>query len=113
MALCEGEKAAQSVADAGMTAASYLGGAKQAGRAVYSPSQGRDVVICADDDREGSEAAAAAARALQGIAASLRAVDMPEENSHGDAADYSGRTSQVQGGRSFVIHAAIRRGDRV
>ena len=46
------------------------------------------MVICADDDREGSEAAAAAARALQGIAASLRAVDMPEENSHGDAADF-------------------------
>ena len=36
--LCEGEKAAQSVADAGMTAASYLGGAKQAGKAVYSPA---------------------------------------------------------------------------
>lgn len=100
--LCEGEKAAQSVADAGMTAASYLGGAKQAGKAVYSPLQGRDVVIWADDDREGREAAAA--RALQGIAASIRAVDMPEENSHADAADFPAemRRSMVAAALSYM-----------
>ena len=106
--LCEGEKAAQAVADAGMTAASYLGGAKQAGKAVYSPLQGRDVVIWADDDREGRDAASAAARALQGIAASIRAVDMPGEESHADAADFPGemRRAMVAAALSFMPPSA-------
>ena len=85
--LCEGEKAAQAVCDAGITAASYLGGAGQAGKAVYTPLRGRSVVIWADDDQEGRKAAAAAARALQGIAKSIRAVEMPGGESHADAAD--------------------------
>ena len=86
--LCEGEKDADAVAAAGMNAASYIGGAGQAGKAVYDPLQGQDVIYWPDDDEPGREAAVAVYAALEGIASSLRFVDMPGGETTAGAADF-------------------------
>ena len=100
----EGEKAAEAVAEAGYVAASYIGGAKSARRAVYSPLQDRDVIIWADDDHEGRKAAADVARALNGVASSIKAVAMPGGESKRDAADYpiQERRSMIEAAESWA-----------
>ena len=99
----EGEKSAEAVAEAGFVAASYIGGAKSAKRALYSPLQGRDVIIWADDDEEGRIAAADVARSLHGIAVSIKAVAMPGGESKRDAADYpvETRRSMIEGAEAY------------
>ena len=86
--IAEGEKAASAIQQAGYIAASYIGGAKNAARADYSPVAGLPVILWPDDDAEGRAAAAAAGRmALGAGAVSVRMMDAPGETKQ-DAADY-------------------------
>ena len=60
-----------------MLGASYMGGAHRAGAAVYTPLADRDVTIWPDDDEGGVKGADHAARALAGVARSIRVVRVP------------------------------------
>ena len=55
--ICEGQKTAEAVKDAGYIAASYIDGSNYAGRADYSPTFGYDVLIAPDNDYNGKKAA--------------------------------------------------------
>ena len=73
--LCEGEKAARAVEDAGGRAASWLGGTTGVGQANFSRLQGLNVVLWRDADKPGLRAMAKAAEKLQDIAAQVLTVD--------------------------------------
>ena len=73
--LCEGEKAARAVEDAGRSAASWLGGTSGVGRANFSRLRGLHVVLWQDADRPGLQAMAKAAVKLQDVAGKVLTVD--------------------------------------
>ena len=82
--VCEGEKAAAAVQRASLTGASYVSGARSAGRADYSPVSGRDVVVWPDADSAGLRAGAASALAsLEAGASSVRMVDVSGDGPDG------------------------------
>ena len=72
--LCEGEKAASGVEDAGCRAASWLGGTG-VGQANFSRLRGLEVVLWQDADKPGLRAMAKAAEKLQDVAAQVLTVD--------------------------------------
>ena len=76
--ICEGEKDADTLTALGFTATtSPLGAGKW--RADYTPHfAGKGVVIVPDNDKPGKEHAEQVARALHGVAASVRVLLMPE-----------------------------------
>ena len=79
--ICEGEKAAAAAARAGITGASWIGGAARAGHADYSRLSGRNVLIWPDNDPPGVKAAQVAAEKAAEWAATvtvLPALDGPE-----------------------------------
>ena len=86
--LCEGEKAADAVAAAGLVAASYFGGTAGASKADYSSLAGRSVIIWPDDDQVGQKAAREAGLSLYPIAQSIKMVPVAGEGKGRDAADY-------------------------
>ena len=101
--LCEGEKAAWAVADAGLIAASWLGGSAGVGAADFSPLAGLLVVLWPDNDAPGQRAMrTAAAKANAAGADDLRVVDVSALPEKGDAADVSGATV-----RQMVAAAAM------
>ena len=63
--VCEGEKAADAVTDAGYCGVSSYGGAQKAGHADWSPLKGRDVILMPDHDDAGFEYADQAGRMLE------------------------------------------------
>ena len=91
--ICEGEKAAAAVTRSGLIGASYVSGAKAAGRADYSPVSGREVVVWPDADSAGHRAGRTAAlRSLEAGAASVRMVDVSADPQGADAADFPPET---------------------
>lgn len=91
VALCEGEPAANAVAEAGWVAASYCSGSSQAAYANYAPLKGREVLVWPDNDPAGLKAADSAAAALVKAGAAsvviLPAVSTPDKPTGADAAD--------------------------
>jgi AAA domain/Toprim-like len=74
--ICEGEKDADAVAALGLSATTISGGTRWAPE-LAAPLKGRDVFIMPDNDAHGMKRAEEAAIALQGIAGSIRIVELP------------------------------------
>ena len=84
----EGEKDADRLASLGFVATTNAGGAGK-WRDEYSEYlRGRHVVIIPDNDEPGREHAAKVARSLQGIAASVRILELPNLPPKGDVSDW-------------------------
>ena len=94
--ICEGPRKARAVRDAGYVGASYYGGTGYAGLADYSPVFGKSVVIWADSDNPGRQAAVTVAKECFHAQANpvwtMEAT--PGEETGKDAADYP--VEQVQ-----------------
>lgn len=93
--ITEGEKArdsaAQAVPDAFVTC--WPGGTSHAGNVDLSPISGRDVILWPDADDAGRKAMAAVADNLEGIAASVRVMDVSALPEKADAADVDAQTA--------------------
>ena len=86
--IVEGEKAADALAGLGVVATCSPGGANK-WRAEYGkPLAGADVVILPDNDAPGRRHATAVAKALQGIANTVRILALPGLPEKGDVADW-------------------------
>ena len=85
--IAEGEKDAQALVNAGLTAVSWIGGADRPHFADWSPVSGRDVTIWPDNDTAGAKAAKiAAAKCWEAGAASVSVVQQPPNAGKGDGA---------------------------
>jgi RecA-family ATPase len=85
--LCEGEKDADRVASLDLTATTISGSTTWTPE-LAEPLRGRDVIILVDNDTPGTAKAEKAARALHGVAASVRLLLLPDLPSGGDISDY-------------------------
>jgi len=84
--VCEGEKDADNVAALGLCATTVAGGVWTAD--CTAPLAGRDVFILEDNDKTGRDKALEAAKALHGIAKSLRIVSFTDLQAKGDVSDW-------------------------
>lgn len=84
----EGEKDADRLLAAGLLATTNSGGAGKWKPPHSECLRGRDVVIIPDNDKAGREHAVQVARELQGIAASVKIVKLPDSPPKGDASDW-------------------------
>ena len=87
--ICEGEKAAQALQDAGVPAVgTTTGAAATPGRAALAELTGRAVILWADCDDVGRAHMERIAAGLVGIAADVRRIAWPDAGEHDDAADF-------------------------
>jgi putative DNA primase/helicase len=84
----EGEKDALNLAGLGLTATTNPGGAGKWRREFNQALTGRRVVIIPDNDEPGREHALKVARSLQGVAASVQLVELPNPPPKGDVTDW-------------------------
>lgn len=88
MVIVEGEKCADAIRAAGFPATTWAGGSSATHKTDWSPLKGRIVYIWPDNDEPGMKAKDAIIRALSGIAAEIRVVQIPDSKPVGwDAAD--------------------------
>ena len=86
--LVEGEKTAEYVRSAGFVSASWLGGSGNVMNADFSTLKGRDVVLCPDNDEAGITAMQRAYQQLDGIARSVKSLQIhPSAEAGDDLAD--------------------------
>lgn len=86
--IVEGEKDVDRLRGLGLTATCNAGGAGK-WRSEYAPFlKDRHVAILPDNDEPGREHAAAVAKSLQGVAASVRMVELPGLPEKGDVSDW-------------------------
>lgn len=86
--IVEGEKDADNLHALDFIATTSPMGAKK-WRDQYSDSlKGKDVILCPDNDPEGREHMTRVAQSLQGIAASIKWLDLPDLPSKGDISDF-------------------------
>jgi hypothetical protein len=94
--LCEGEKAAQALLDAGIPALGTVCGASTTPeRSVLRPLAGRRVVLWPDNDDAGRAHMSRIAALLLELGADVKWFEWPEAPSGGDAADYIARNGDV------------------
>ena len=86
--LCEGEKDADRLSAAGLIATTNPGGAGKFTRELAPPLKGRSVVLLQDNDDAGAAHVAAAAAALEGIAAKAVPLLLPGLPPKGDVSDW-------------------------
>jgi len=86
--IAEGEKAADRLAREGLTATCSPGGAGKWRDEYAEVLRGRRVVVLPDNDAPGRSHAEAVARSLHGIAASVKAVELPGLASKADVYDW-------------------------
>lgn len=87
--LCEGEKAAQALLDAGYPAlGTVTGAAGTPGREALTVLEDRDVTLWPDADEPGRKHMDRIGRELRGMAASVQLYDWPEAAGGDDAADH-------------------------
>lgn len=87
--LVEGEKDVHTLEEWGLTATTKAGGSGAKWEPQYTETlTGANVVILPDNDTAGKEAAQTAANALQGKAASLRVIFLPDLPDKGDVTDW-------------------------
>ena len=86
--IAEGEKGADAAFQLGVIATCSPGGANKWRAEFGQPLAGADVVILPDNDEPGRKHAAAVARALQGIAQTVRTLRLPNLPEKGDVADW-------------------------
>jgi hypothetical protein len=84
----EGEKDADRLHAAGLLATTNSGGAGKWKPSHSESLQGRSVVIIPDNDKVGLEHAVQVARDLQGIASSVKIVELPNSPLKGDVSDW-------------------------
>ncbi|RYD31845.1 MAG: hypothetical protein EOP85_22335, partial [Verrucomicrobiaceae bacterium] len=86
--LVEGEKCAEAVMAAGLSATTWQGGAGAVKFADFSPLEGKDIFIWPDNDAPGVRAKDAVVRLLSNIASRIRVIQIPADKPDGwDAAD--------------------------
>ncbi|MBL7180278.1 MAG: AAA family ATPase [Desulfobacterales bacterium] len=86
--LVEGEKDTDNLLNIGFTATTSPMGAKK-WRDEYSEAlKGKNIVLIPDNDNEGREHMARVGASLQGVAASLKLVNLPDLPSKGDVSDF-------------------------
>jgi 5S rRNA maturation endonuclease (ribonuclease M5) len=86
--LCEGEKDCDALRKLGLVATTNSGGAEKWSDDYSEALRGRDVVILPDNDEAGKRHATQVAKSLNGIAASIKVVELPELSEHGDVSDW-------------------------
>jgi putative DNA primase/helicase len=87
--ICEGEKDADSLAALGLIATTAIGGTGGGWRAAYNGYfAGKPVVILPDNDPPGRAHAAIVARALFGVASSVKVLALPGLPEKGDVTDW-------------------------
>jgi hypothetical protein len=100
--IVEGEKDADRLATHGLVATTNAGGAGK-WRDEYSEHlRGRPVVIIPDNDEPGREHAAKVAKSLQGLAATVRVLELPDLPPKGDVSDWLDA-----GGTVEQLHALV------
>ncbi|HEX8073221.1 MAG TPA: AAA family ATPase [Pyrinomonadaceae bacterium] len=86
--VCEGEKDCDRLVELGLLATTNAGGAGK-WRDEYSETlRGRNVVILPDNDKAGHDHAEKVARAIRGIAASVKIIELPALPEKGDVSDW-------------------------
>jgi len=97
LVLCEGEKAAQALVDAGIPALGTVCGASiTPERSVLRPLANRRVVLWPDNDDAGRAHMNRIAVLLRELGADVRWFEWPEAPPRGDAADYIARNGDVR-----------------
>lgn len=86
--ICEGEKDCDALRKLGLIATTNSGGAEKWNDEYSEALRGRGVVILPDNDEAGQKHAAQVAKSLNGIAASIKVVKLPELSEHGDVSDW-------------------------
>jgi hypothetical protein len=86
--IVEGEKDADRLADLGLVATTNAGGAGKWRDEFSEFLRGRHIVIIPDKDTPGREHAKKVARSLQGVAASVRVLELPNLPPKGDVSDW-------------------------
>ena len=94
--ICEGEKDADRLAEIGLVATTNPGGAGkweglQQKYAIAEPLRDKDIIIIPDEDPEGRQDAQTKAQGLQGIAKTIKVLNLPGLPAKGDASDFVGR----------------------
>ncbi len=85
----EGEKDADSLSNLGFTATTLPDGAgSKVKTEILEPLRGNDVIICADNDEPGRKHADDKAKALYGVAASIKILHFPDLQEKGDVSDF-------------------------
>ena len=91
----EGEKDVDALARTGLIATCNVGGAGKWSPDLSPHLEGRPVAILPDNDAPGRKHAAQVADALQGIASSVKVVELPELPDKGDVSDWLGNGGSV------------------
>lgn len=105
--ICEGEKDADCIAELGLVSTTNAGGANK-WKDIYNETlRGRRVVILPDNDDPGREHADKVARELQGIAAEVRIVALPDLPPKGDVSDWIDKGGTVAGLEKLVDAAPV------
>ena len=86
--ICEGEKCADTLWEAGFTATTRAGGSSKWEAELTPHFEGRDVIILPDNDDAGSAYAGKVIEALTGTAKSLAICELPELPDKGDVIDW-------------------------
>ena len=86
--ICEGEKDCDRLAALSLTATTNVGGAGNWLSEYNDHLAGRHVVIVPDNDAKGWDHARAVARHLQGVAASVKIIELPDLPEKGDVSDW-------------------------
>lgn len=86
--IAEGEKDADNLAKIGLLGTTNAGGAGKWKKAHAECLKDRDVVILPDNDNPGRDHAGKVAKSLQGIAASVKVLELPGLSTKGDVSDW-------------------------
>jgi len=103
--LCEGEKAAEALAEIGIEATTAMQGAKAPiEKTDWSPLHGKTVIVWPDNDEPGFAYGRAVAERLAALGCTVKLVDIPDGKRHAwDAADCVAEGSDVQA----ILNAAV------
>ncbi len=84
--ICEGERDSDNLCELGFCATTSVGGAQSWLDAYALSLEGKDVVICGDNDKAGKEYIDSVFQSVAGKAATVRIIDLPKE--HKDVSDF-------------------------
>lgn len=98
--VCEGEKDADRLTNAGLVATTNPGGAGKFTADLAAPLQGRRVIALQDNDEAGAKHVAAVLAALDGVAAEATSLLLPGLPPKGDVSDWL-----ANGGSAFDLNA--------
>lgn len=105
--ICEGEKDVDALRARGLVATCNPGGAGKWRRDFAEYLRGRDVVILPDNDQAGHDHAADVRKKLQGVARSIRALELPGLAEKGDVSDWLAAGGTAEALRALVASVAV------